>query len=110
MEPIKINYPIMGYAPGNYQNKCSTCKQLFMGDKMAVQCDPCAVNMLKEQSEKLAAQLQKEKQRRKSAERLIEVIAFNVEYSLIMRDDPINKRILTDIENWKKLKDKAGES
>lgn len=36
-------YPIGGYAPGNYYNHCSTCGKEFQGDKMAVQCEPCAV-------------------------------------------------------------------
>lgn len=35
-------YPIGGYAPGNYWNVCSSCKEQFQGDKRAVQCEPCA--------------------------------------------------------------------
>ena len=42
-EPKK--YPIGGYAPGNYMCICSTCKKDFMGDKMAVQCEHCAIKM-----------------------------------------------------------------
>lgn len=41
-------YPIGGYGPGNYWNKCVTCKAQFMGDKRAVQCEPCATKMIEE--------------------------------------------------------------
>lgn len=37
-------YPIGGYAPGEYACKCVTCKEIFKGDKRAVQCKDCAVN------------------------------------------------------------------
>lgn len=43
-------YPIGGYAPGNYSCRCANCKTAFMGDKMAVQCEPCAEKMISEQS------------------------------------------------------------
>lgn len=36
-------YPIGGYAPGSYQCKCCTCGNSFIGEKRAVQCEPCAV-------------------------------------------------------------------
>lgn len=36
-------YPIGGYAPGGYQNKCCNCGKMFIGDKRAIQCEPCAV-------------------------------------------------------------------
>lgn len=39
-------YPIGGYAPGNYMCNCTTCKADFFGDKLAVQCEPCAVKMI----------------------------------------------------------------
>lgn len=45
-------YPIGGYAPGNYQCHCSTCGGGFIGDKRAVQCEPCAV-AAKERFDKL---------------------------------------------------------
>lgn len=51
-EESKINYPILGYAPGSYQNRCVNCKDLFIGDKRAVQCEPCAINLLKIQAAK----------------------------------------------------------
>jgi len=43
-------YPIGGFAPGNYLNNCVTCKQRFTGDKRAVQCEPCAIKTMKEES------------------------------------------------------------
>ena len=40
-------YPIGGFAPGNYWHKeCVTCKRIFTGDKRAVQCEPCAIEMV----------------------------------------------------------------
>ena len=43
-------YPIGGYAPGNYMCNCSTCKTRFQGDKRAVQCEPCAIEMTKKET------------------------------------------------------------
>lgn len=49
---VKVNYPIGHYAPGKYQNMCFDCKCLFVGDKLARQCEPCAINeMQRELSE-----------------------------------------------------------
>jgi hypothetical protein len=42
-------YPIGGYAPGYYTNKCVICKEEFMGDKLARQCEPCAIKMTQEE-------------------------------------------------------------
>jgi len=42
-------YPIGGYAPGSYSCTCVTCKTGFMGDKRAVQCEPCAIQMTREE-------------------------------------------------------------
>jgi hypothetical protein len=39
-------YPIGGYAPGSYTCTCVTCKKQFIGDKRAVQCEPCATEMV----------------------------------------------------------------
>jgi hypothetical protein len=39
-------YPIGGFAPGNYMCECVTCKHDFFGDKRAVQCETCAVEMV----------------------------------------------------------------
>jgi len=41
-ETMTPEYPILGYAPGNYQNRCTTCSEPFVGDKLAHQCEPCA--------------------------------------------------------------------
>jgi len=45
---MKINYPIGGYAPGNYMSHCVNCDEEFMGDKYAKQCEPCAINAINE--------------------------------------------------------------
>jgi DNA-directed RNA polymerase subunit RPC12/RpoP len=42
-------YPIGGYAPGNYTYICVNCKVEFFGDKRVVQCEPCAIQMTKEE-------------------------------------------------------------
>jgi len=43
-------YPMGSFAPGNYWHKeCVTCKKEFMGDKRAVQCEPCAIKMTQEE-------------------------------------------------------------
>jgi hypothetical protein len=42
-------YPIGGYAPGYYSCTCVTCKTEFMGDKRAVQCEPCAIKTTQEE-------------------------------------------------------------
>lgn len=44
---VKPKYPIGGYAPGNYSCICANCKSEFTGDKRAVQCEPCAVRLVK---------------------------------------------------------------
>jgi hypothetical protein len=46
-------YPIGGYAPGYYSCTCVTCKKEFTGDKRAVQCEPCAIQMTKEEPKQL---------------------------------------------------------
>lgn len=52
-------YPIVGYAPGNYQCKCCDCGESFLGDKRAVQCEPCAI-ATKEKFDALSPDEQKE--------------------------------------------------
>lgn len=37
-------YPIGGFAPGNYHNKCVSCGNIFTGDKRAFECEPCAIH------------------------------------------------------------------
>ena len=41
---MEKKYPIGGYAPGNYHCTCATCGGKFIGDKRAVQCEPCALD------------------------------------------------------------------
>jgi hypothetical protein len=45
-------YPIGGYAPGFYSCECITCKTEFMGDKLAIQCEPCAIKTTQEEPKK----------------------------------------------------------
>jgi hypothetical protein len=44
-----ITWPLGGYAPGGYMNKCWKCKGHFLNlDKRAVHCLPCAVDSVNE--------------------------------------------------------------
>jgi hypothetical protein len=52
-------YPIGGYAPGNYSCKCCVCGAKFIGDKRAVECEPCAMKD-KEAFDKLSPEAQVE--------------------------------------------------
>lgn len=61
-------YPIGGYAPGNYYHKCSTCGKDFQGDKLAIQCEPCAIEN-KEFNDALTP-----KQRERFAARYAEIV------------------------------------
>ena len=45
MEEVK--YPIGGFAPGNHIFRCITCEYSFFGDKTAVQCETCAIEMVR---------------------------------------------------------------
>lgn len=54
---MKIKYPIGGYAPGNYQNNCITCEEDFIGDKLAVQCEACAINTVNDSIKEISAKL-----------------------------------------------------
>lgn len=53
----KIIYPIGGYAPGHYSNKCSNCESRFMGDKYARQCEPCAINAVNKHNAEVTQKL-----------------------------------------------------
>lgn len=56
---MKVKYPIGGYAPGHYMSKCVSCKEEFMGDKYARQCEPCAINTINESNTLALAELHK---------------------------------------------------
>lgn len=43
----EVKYPIGGFASGFYHCNCITCKNTFSGDKKAVQCEKCAIEMVK---------------------------------------------------------------
>ena len=53
----KIEYPIGGYAPGHYICKCCNCQEEFTGDKRAVQCEPCAINLINKSNIEAAHEL-----------------------------------------------------
>lgn len=55
----KIIYPIGGFAPGNYMNTCTECKEDFIGDKRAVQCEPCAINAVNSAGKKASTEVYK---------------------------------------------------
>lgn len=49
-----LNYPVNGYAPGNYSCICYACDQEFNGDKRAIACEPCAMELLERGAEHFA--------------------------------------------------------
>jgi hypothetical protein len=79
---MEKKYPIGGYAPGNYWNKCGTCNVEFIGDKRAYQCEPCGT---KSQAE-YDALTEEEKEER--IKRNVEV--YN-QFIKEVRDPTINK-------------------
>lgn len=54
---MNIKYPIGGFAPGHYSSFCCKCKEVFTGDKRAVQCEPCAINAINESNTEALLQL-----------------------------------------------------
>lgn len=48
VKPKPGEYPIAGFAPGGYMNKCTRCEETFMGDKRAYNCEPCALKIVGE--------------------------------------------------------------
>ena len=56
---MRIKYPIGGYAPGNYYSECVNCKEEFIGDKLARQCEPCAINAVNKSNSLSLARLHK---------------------------------------------------
>lgn len=45
-ELILVTFPINGHAPGNYECHCHKCNDMFQGDKRAVTCEKCAIEMM----------------------------------------------------------------
>jgi hypothetical protein len=41
----KNNYPVGGFIPGFTHRKCGICKNDFIGDEKAIQCEICANNL-----------------------------------------------------------------
>lgn len=76
-------YPIGGYAPGYYSCTCVTCKTEFMGDKRAVQCEPCAIEMvsIKIVENNGSYQIEKPKQEtlEEAADRLAKKYGYEIE-------------------------------
>jgi len=55
-------YPINGYAPGQYHCKCGDCKNMFIGDKRAIRCEPCAMKIVENPTSAKNAQVQTSKE------------------------------------------------
>jgi (p)ppGpp synthase/HD superfamily hydrolase len=53
---VLVQYPINGFAPGNYNCVCFACDQVFEGDKQAIACEPCALDILVKGAEEFARQ------------------------------------------------------
>lgn len=50
-------WPLIAYAPGNYQCECCACKKKFNGDKRAVMCLECAISETHSRVDELEASL-----------------------------------------------------
>lgn len=50
-------YPVNGYAPGHYGCICHACEQEFAGDKMAITCERCALEILVAGAEAFAREM-----------------------------------------------------
>ena len=80
-------YPIGGYAPGNYMCNCTTCKTQFQGDKRAVQCEPCAVKMVKEQVQTLIENNREITEKEEQKQYLIDIMKADGELGLYEKCD-----------------------
>ena len=80
-------YPIGGYAPGNYMCNCTTCKTQFQGDKRAVQCEPCAVKMVKEQVQTLIENNREIAEKEEQKQYLIDIMKADGELGLYEKCD-----------------------
>ena len=83
----KSKYPIGGYAPGNYMCNCTTCKTQFQGDKRAVQCEPCAVKMVKEQVQTLIENNREIAEKEEQKQHLIDIMKADGELGLYEKCD-----------------------
>ena len=83
----KSKYPIGGYAPGNYMCNCTTCKTQFQGDKRAVQCEPCAVKMVKEQVQTLIENNREIAEKEEQKQYLIDIMKADGELGLYEKCD-----------------------
>jgi hypothetical protein len=83
----KIKYPILGYAPGQYQCKCVTCEIMFVAHPKSVQCEPCAINAM---NEGLTSALTRIGELEKEVER-VKKVAANAFHEFRMRGFPHNE-------------------
>ena len=99
MSEIKVKYPIGGFAPGNYSNKCATCGSEFVGDKYARQCEPCAINTVNESNNKA----RKELHQLKTALQNIELNYETINKALKQANEPNTSQeqnaLLADVSN-----------
>lgn len=52
-----VIYPLNGYAPGGYNCICYACDEVFIGDKRAISCEPCALEVLEKGAEQFAREM-----------------------------------------------------
>lgn len=95
----KINYPVLGYAPGNYYCTCANCKTPFQGDKRAVQCEVCALRIE-------TSSLRKELEGKIEAQQRLRECSFELLENITQSTEELNWIKLKDsLENYKtKLK------
>ena len=51
---MQVQYPINGFAPGHYNCVCYACDEVFTGDKRAICCEPCALDIIVKGAEDFA--------------------------------------------------------
>lgn len=88
----------LGWAQGNYSNKCRHCETIFTGDKRAGCCADCAWKMESERAEKAEDDLSYEKNLRATAERQRVSYGNCFEEKVLLEAE--NKRLLELCENF----------
>lgn len=71
----KPNWPLAGYAPGNYLGKCTECGvRMADVDKRAIHCFPCAVDAAKVVIERQATALRELNEQIDILKRTIQIV------------------------------------
>lgn len=73
-------WPLMGYAPGNYMGKCIICRGQFINmDKRAYHCLPCAIDKANGRSASVVQELQAVRAENATLRAAIRIVAPHTE-------------------------------